>query len=366
MAAKQVKKTRRTFPGISSRAWEHPADRAALVTLRSLSGVDTVLRKLAGLLRERQYRLLYLASAIRVDRRQFSEIDDLYLGALHVLDSPRRPELYLRQDPVPQAMTLGIDEPFIVLSTGMVDLMDADELRFVLGHEIGHALSGHGVYRTVLTVLMQLADSFGALPAGRLGLQSMIAALNEWSRKSELSADRAGLLASQDEVVALRVMMKLAGGPELAKMDTDAFLEQAAEYESTGDLRDGVLKLINLLPQTHPFSVPRAAALRAWVASGEYGTILGGDYPKREDDGSARIGEQFTAAAKSYKERFEASTDPLFTTLRSVGQDLGGAAGAAGRGFADMVSGLFGRGEQAGSGSGGSADGGETPDPGKN
>ncbi len=343
MAAKQVRRTRKTFPGISSRAWEHPADRSTLVTLRSLTGVDTVLKTLSGLLRERQYRLLYLASSIRVDRRQFSHIDDLYLSALHVLDAPQRPELYLTQDPHPSAMTLGIDTPFIVLTTGLVELMEPEELQFVLGHEVGHALSGHALYRTVMEHLLRVADALGGLPVGQWGVRALIAALMEWTRKSELSADRAGLLASQDEVAALRVQMKLAGGPNLAQMDTDAFLEQAAEYEATGDLRDGVLKLLNLERRSHPFAVLRAAELRSWVASGDYQKILDGDYPRREDDKKAKVTDEFKSAAKSYKDKFDTSTDPLMSTLRSFGRDFGDAAGSAGRGLSDLVGGLFGR-----------------------
>ena len=39
-------------------------------------------------------------------------------------------------------MALGTDKPFIVITTGMVDLMDDEEIRFVIGHELGHVLSG--------------------------------------------------------------------------------------------------------------------------------------------------------------------------------------------------------------------------------
>ena len=332
---------RARFPGISSRAWEHPADRSALVALRSLSGFDSILKSLAGLFRERRHRLIYLASSVRVDRRQFSDVDDLYLDALHTLDAPERYELYVRNDPVPHAMCLGMDTPFIVVSTGMIDLMEPEELRYILGHEVGHALSGHAVYQTMMTHLLRLAGNFGWLPVGGWGLRILVAALMEWSRKSELSADRAGLLVAQNETTALRAAMKIAGGAKLSSMDSDAFLEQAAEYESSGDLRDGVLKLLNLELETHPFAVTRAAELKAWAGSPDYAAIVSGDYPRRDDDQSTSVGQEFRSAAKSYKEKFDASTDPLISTLRGATGDLGGAASSVGQNIADTMSNIW-------------------------
>lgn len=340
--AKTVSRKRVTFPGISSRAWEHPADRSALVALRAVPGFDTVLKALAGLFRERKHRLIFLASAVRVSDRQFAEIDRLFSEALQVLDSPRRPELYVWQSPQANAQCIGMDEPFIVITTAMLDLLDdPDEVRCVLGHEIGHAMSGHAVYQTMLNHLLRVADNLGWLPLGGLALRAIVAALYEWSRKSELSADRAGMLVAQDPQVALRVKMKMAGGASLGKMDTVAFLEQAADYEAAGDIRDGVLKLMNVERQTHPFSVVRAAEIRKWVEGGEYQKIMTGDYPRRADDSKASIADEIKAAARSYRDGFAASTDPLAQSARGVGRDFGGAAQDIGQSLADSLGSLW-------------------------
>jgi hypothetical protein len=82
-------RVRTAFPEISSRAWEHPADRAALVTLRTLKGFDTVFRTISGLLQERQHRLMYLATSVRVDERQFSDLHDLRSDCVRILGRPR-------------------------------------------------------------------------------------------------------------------------------------------------------------------------------------------------------------------------------------------------------------------------------------
>jgi Zn-dependent protease with chaperone function len=316
------------FPEISSRAYEHPADRSALVALRMLSGFDVVLRRLSGLFQERRHRLLYLASGVRVGERQFSGVDRLYADAVSTLDLPARPELYVVQHPVPNSVTLGMEEPFVLVTTALLDLLDDDELRFILGHELGHAHSGHAVYQTMLQHLVRLSENLGWLPLGYWPLRAIVAALREWSRKAELSGDRAGLLVGQDPDAALRVHMKLAGGARLSEMDSEAFLGQAAEYDAAGDLRDGVLKLLNLEGQTHPFAVLRAAELRRWANSDDYAQALVGNYPRRADDRSASVAEEVRAAARAYRDSFDLSADPLVAVLRDIG---GGVAGARDR-----------------------------------
>jgi Zn-dependent protease with chaperone function len=318
--------TRTVFPEISSRAWEHPADRTALTALRRLKGFDQILKVLSAMLRERQHRLLYLASAAQVGPRQFADLDALLDDCVLVLDAPAKPELFVIQSPFVNAYTMGMDTPFIVVTSAMYDLMTHDEMRFVVGHELGHALSGHGVYRTMLEHLLRLARSFGFIPIGGWALRAIVAALMEWQRKSELSGDRAGLLCTQDLDVAIRVELKLAGGSRLDKLDSQAFLAQAAEYERAGDMRDGLLKLLNLELESHPFSVLRAAALTKWVDTGGYGAIMGGDYPRRVDDDKARLHEDVGAAARHYKDGFDQSDDPL---IRGIRDGLGGITNAA-------------------------------------
>lgn len=315
--------TRELFPGISSRAWEHPADRTALTALRRLKGFDQILKVLSSMLRERQHRLLFLASAAQVGPRQFADLDALLDECVQVLDAPNRPDLFVSQSPEVNAFTIGMDTPFIVITSGLYELMSHDEMRFVIGHELGHALSGHAVYRTMLMHLMRLASTFGFIPLGGWALRAIVAALMEWQRKSELSGDRAGMLCGQDLDTAIRVELKLAAGNHLDKLDSQAFLAQAREYERSGDMRDGLLKLLNLEMQTHPFSVLRAAALTNWVDTGGYGTIMGGDYPRRADDDKTRLHEDIGAAARHYKDGFDQSDDPL---IKGIREGLGGIA----------------------------------------
>jgi Zn-dependent protease with chaperone function len=320
-------RSRVTLTGISSRTWEHPADRGALVALRKLKGFDTILKAMSGLVSERAVRLVVLGSAVRADERQFPRVHRLLVDVATVLDMPVLPEIYVANDPVPNAVTIGMEKPLIVLNSGLVDLLNDDELGFVIAHELGHILSGHAVYQTLLQRLLILSTSFAAVPLGGLGLRVIVAALLEWSRKAELSADRAGLLGVQDPAVALRVHMQLASGGHIGDLDPTSFLAQGAEYRDAGDLRDSVLKLLLLESRSHPFAVVRAAELRAWVDSGEYTRVLGGGYPRRVDDDSATVSEAAKEAARSYAEAFRQTQDTLGRLVHDTAGWLGTAKG---------------------------------------
>ncbi|WP_433292273.1 M48 family metallopeptidase [Actinoplanes sp. CA-030573] len=316
-----------TLTGISSRAWEHPADRGALTALRELRGFDDVVRALFGMWNERGFRLSYLAGAIRVDHRQYPRVHHLFADAARTLDVPELPELYVRQLPVIDGKAIGMDRPFIVISTAAVEKLDDDELRTMLGREIGHVRSGHAVYQTIMTILTRWVTNVAWIPVGAIALRAVIAGMYEWWRKAELSADRAGLLAAQDPAASLRLFMKTAGGGDLSQIDTAAFLEQAAEYEGGGDLRDSIHKIGMTAFSAEPFPVARAAELNRWIDAGDYARILGGDYPRRDDDRDASVTADIKAAASSYKDTFTTSPDPLVKLLRGA---AGGAADLAG------------------------------------
>jgi Zn-dependent protease with chaperone function len=318
-------RSRVRLPGISSRAYEHPADRSALVALRKLSGFDTLLRRLAGLFNDRALRLMFLASSVRASEEQFPQLYQSLLDGCYILDLPTVPELFISQDPEVNAMALGADKPFIVITSGLVDLMDQEELRFIIGHELGHVLSGHAVYRTMLFHLIRLAARIAWMPIGYLGIRGIIWGLEEWYRKSELSCDRAGLLAGQDVAAARRALMKTAGGSRLAELSHDAFHQQAREYDAVPDVREGLLKLLQLQGTTHPFAVIRFAELDRWASDGDYQQILAGNYPRREDDSDASVGDEFKAAAKSYQDPWSRSADPLIGAVRGVAETAAGA-----------------------------------------
>ena len=312
-----------TLTQISSRAWEHPADRGALTALRELRGFDEILKALNSLWNERALRMEYLGGAIRVGDRQYPRVYRLFAESAATLDLAELPDLYVQYNRSINGACIGMAKPFIVINSGCLELLDDEELRCLIGHEVGHLMSGHAVYRTMLNILTGWAIRVAWLPIGAVALQVIIGALREWWRKAELSADRAGLLASQDPAASLRLSMKLAGGGDLSEVDTTAFLEQAAEFDRTGDLRESLIKFQMILGMTHPLPVARAAQVRRWIDDGEYGRILAGEYPRRSDDRTASVSADVKAAAESYRQEFSRTQDPLISTLRRMGDGAG-------------------------------------------
>jgi Zn-dependent protease with chaperone function len=296
---------RQRFPEIAALTWEHPADRAALQTLRSVPGVDEIIRKVIGMLGgERGIRLLFQGNAVRVGPTQFPRLWQLHIEVTTTFDWNTVPELYVTQTPFFNAGAYGIDSPFIVVHSSAIELLDDEELRVLLSHELGHVMSGHALYRTIAAILALV--SLGVLPIlAELVVLPVRLAFLEWSRKSELSADRAGLLGAQDIVAAQRLDMKMAGGGRgenfEGQLNVDAFMQQAHEYASSSQGMDVVYKLLSTLALTHPMHTVRAAELQRWVASGEYDRIVRGEYVRRGSETADHpLREDFAAAGNYY------------------------------------------------------------------
>src|SRR6058998_3490939 len=262
---------RKILTQIAPVAWEHPADRAALQTLRSVPGFDEVVRKIYGFFGERGIRLLFQADAVRVGPTQFPRLNALYTDVVTSMDWPERPELFVSQTPFANAGAFGMDKPFIVIQSGTLKLLDDDELRNVLGHELGHVMSGHALYHTLLVLLLNV--SLSALPflAGIAILPIQLA-----------------LLAWQDATASLRVNLKFAGGGDMTQMDLNAFLAQAKEFEESGGAIDRIFKILGVLGRSHPFNTVRAAELQRWIEGGGYDRILGGEYTRRGPEAEQR------------------------------------------------------------------------------
>ncbi len=318
-------RARRILTDVSSRVWEHPADRAALAALRRLPMFDKVLRALFGFFGEKPVRLAFQANAVRVSPSQFPRIWDLYCEVCETLDAPKRYPLFLSQNPVVNAGAYGMDKPFIILNSGTIRLLNDRQVAFVLGHELGHVMSDHVLYRTMTELLLALAKL--GFPIVGLAARVVLVGLLEWQRKSELSADRAGLLAIQEPDEALEAMLSMAGGGEGDETSLPEFVRQAEEYRESGDVADQVFKVLNLIGQTHPFWVLRVSELRAWIETGAYDRVLRGEY-RRRDEPDPEYVRDLREAAAAYR---SGATD----FAKDIFQQMTGAAKRAGEGFMD-------------------------------
>ncbi len=315
-------RTRRILTDIAPRSWEHPADRAALQALRKIPVFDEVLRKIFGYFGEKPIRLAFLANSVRVSPRQFPEVYALYQDVLETLDSPDDYPLFISQTPIVNAGAYGMDEPFIILNSGTVSLLEDQQLAYVMGHELGHIMSDHVLYRTMTQILLQLAGM--GFPIVGLAARVVLVALLEWQRKAELSCDRAGLLAIQDPTEVMQTMLKMAGGGQDEQLNLEEFIAQAEEYRESGDVADQVFKILNLMATTHPFYVLRVAEIRTWIEQGDYDRIMRGEYQRRGEPDPA-YQEDLRSAAQAYAEGAKDLFGSVAGAARRMADDLMGS-----------------------------------------
>ena len=274
-----VAATRRALTGLRPQAYEHPQDRQALDALQGTRGLETLVRKCNEWGFERLLRVQLTGSNLLVTADSFPQLHDLLRAACSTLDLPKPPELYIGAGGEINAFTAGVERPIVVLNSGAVDLLSDDELLFVLAHELGHIKSGHVLYYQIAEFLPLIGEVIGNATFGLgelLGVGLQVALLN-WRRKSEFTADRAGLLATQDVNVALSALMKLAGLPLKyhGEVNVDDFVAQARAFDAMdSDKLSWFAKWMSTAGQTHPWTVLRAKESLAWVDDQGYQRVL--------------------------------------------------------------------------------------------
>jgi Zn-dependent protease with chaperone function len=310
--------------GISPKAYEHPADRAATAALKSIPMLDQVVRKLIEFGYERALRQSLLAGSVRLGDDQLPEVWAAHRAAFARLDLEEVPDLYLTQFPITNAAAIGSGKPLVLINSQTVNLLDDLELRTVLGHEAGHILSDHVMYQTALIILLNLSGLGRMSIVMGLPLLAVRLVLLEWFRAAELSCDRAATLVNRDPLITSRTLMVMAGGAASPRLNLDAFIRQAAEYEDLEPGWDKLSRLRSELTLSHDYPVKRVSEIMKWVRSGEYDRIVKGEYRTRDQpvDARAEAGD----AADYYTERFKAILRDASEGIAKVGEQAGEAA----------------------------------------
>jgi Zn-dependent protease with chaperone function len=306
--------------GISPRAYQHPADRAATAALQRIPYLDEVVRQLIGLGYERALRAVTLGASIRLGERQLPGVWVLHREVFHALDLDHAvPDLYLSQFPFANAYTIGSKQPVVLLNSELLHLLDDAGRRSVLAHEAAHVHSDHVLYQTALLILLRLGSS--RLPAlAGLPLLGIRLALLEWFRAAELSCDRAAALVTRDATAVCRSLMVLSGGAAADELNLDAFIAQAADYDESGTGLDRLTKLVNDMNLTHPMPVRRVRQLTEWVHSGEYDRIVDGEYIRRGHEPPLK--DEADSAGAHYADRIGGALQQAGSSIGEIGEQL--------------------------------------------
>jgi len=273
-------KSHRKFASLNKHDYVHPADSKALAALRTIPGVDSALRKLIKVTGESAIRVSLLASAVKVSPKQCPDLYAKLQVACTTLGLDM-PDLFVQQNPIVNAFTMGVEKHVIVLHSGLLERLNDEETLAVISHEVGHIHAEHVLYLTAARLFEAITKGTMLLVPGSEIIKFLISAgissaLLAWARRAELSCDRAALLVTQDPHVVGKTMMQLAGGTFASEIDYDEFLEQGREFKKNyedNNLDKFWADIINA-GQTHPFPIWRVSEILDWVDTGQYDELM--------------------------------------------------------------------------------------------
>lgn len=255
-------------------AFTHPEDKAALENLKSIPLFSSCVQMFMKLVPERTLHGLSMAQKIRIGRRQLPEIYKYLPIACDALGIDE-PEFYLEMDPAPNAYTQGDQRVFLTVTSGLLEYLQPEEIQAVVAHECGHIACHHVLYHTMADLLLKIGPSvLGPLAAVAMPVK---AALFYWSRRSELSADRAAAVVMNGAQPVVNVMIRLAGGPQslTGGIDVQLYLQQAQAYDRLLDSHwDRLLQGVAVMWADHPFLSVRSREIVEWCATEQFRRIV--------------------------------------------------------------------------------------------
>lgn len=313
--------------GLKAKHFMHPGDRVAIKKLEGYTKFKDMMQRLLVEGLEDDIYLMSLADNVKLGSKQGKKIHDMLVEASTILDI-ESPKLFMDTDPIPNAFAFGEKKSIITLTSGLVDTFSDDEIFTVIAHELGHIKCRHTLYSLMATNFLLLIQIFSLFPVIGLVLgYGFYLTLLAWYRRSELSADRAALLATQSEELVSRTMMKLAGGGSnkiYESLSLESFLEQADEYEKMQleMLESGAYKkwayifgtLMATAFSTHPWPALRTKEAIRFYNGKRYKDIISHNYTESEEKAEGIFASEGLTQGISLKATKE--------DLKEIGKDI--------------------------------------------
>jgi len=260
---------------VSPISYMHPTDSAALENLKQIPLFDQFTKAYVKLLPEKMLLNMALSSKLELGPKQLPEIYSLLSPICETL-GVAVPRMFLEMNPYPNAYTYGDSEIMLTVTSGLVEYLNTEELKAVISHECGHIACHHVLYHTMATLLENLGDSF-------FGLSGLVSAplkyaLLYWSRRSELSADRAAavVMGGCDDVI--NIMIRLSCGPKsiTEHVDVNKYIEQVKNYDhlTENSTWHKLIQTYNTLELDHPFPAVRSREIFSWCATDDFKKII--------------------------------------------------------------------------------------------
>lgn len=250
----------------------HPDDAKAILVLRKMKGFDRLIRGTMEYGYEKIFRGQNLGNMVKVNASNYSELHRAFEGVVRKVGI-EKPELYIYNDPVMNAYTYGEKNTFIALSNSLVEKMSMDEVRSIIAHECGHILCKHTFYNTLLRTIEELGYWMEFLSYATYG--PILIAMQYWSRKSELSADRCAAVVVGERVYQTS-MLKLTSGMAEVSGNPYQLVEQAKEYRRfmKESLWNRIQQNCRVAFNSHPQMCERAYEIDRWKNSWQYRRLI--------------------------------------------------------------------------------------------
>lgn len=207
-----------------------------------------------------------LGTAVKVTDQQYPRVFEAAKVAGNAL-RVRVPVIFAAPSSSLKVKVLGTeDAPHLIVNLELAEKLDDTELVAAIAHELAHVQNGHILYTTALHYLNTSAAFFV-----RWVIQPAIMTLQAWSRRAEITCDRASLLAVRDLDKTLHSIVRL----ELGLDKGSAF--NAEEYlRALPDVKKGIGRYAELF-RSHPYVPKRVQALRLFAGSALYAHVSGDD-----------------------------------------------------------------------------------------
>ena len=270
---------KKKLKGLKASEYEHEGDRSGMELLKSQTDLGALVKKFNEYAHEKMAIVRLTGSNYQVTEKNLPHVHNALKQVCNVLDLQKVPPLYIEPGGI-NAYTIGTKTPIISINSGCLSLLTHDELLYILGHEVGHIKSGHFQYHSMAGYLLSGGEtiaSFLTLGLSKLFTPALKAPMYAWYRKSELTCDRAGLLACQNPEAAFTFFTKLAGYPlkYYSGIDPQDIIVQARAFEDLDkESFNQFAKFATIFDESHPWTIMRAKELDRWIVSGRYKALL--------------------------------------------------------------------------------------------
>ena len=210
------------------------------------------------------YKYLLEGHSFKLGKDLLPELYRPFKDVCEALQFTEPVEFYISNSPdfnASAASSQEEDEPHLVnLNSGLVNALDEDELRFVIGHELGHIISKNIDIKGVIEYVFPHYQGIPLLLYNKISL---------WDKLSELTADRYGLIACGDPDKCVSAFFKMSSGLSLTRfnLNLQTFLEENEK------LLESFRKENTINVASHPMNPIRIKALQNFARSKVYASI---------------------------------------------------------------------------------------------